>query len=232
MAAESGSQSSGLPLHEGDYAVKNLELKEGKVPKLTSDKIYSQTLFSRLNFWKGYTIQTFGEWYPLDNKAVSFPLVTEETIDKYCIKYAFVHIGFVQVSIKALVKLGPDASVTVTLRDLRHADQKKSTLVAFESSVSMDSPINFNLYPDMSCFLSELFSDEPLHLAIQPQGCDIKDNTKHLHMRFRMCYKLFKTSLEAQPLIKGPRLEIDTQKSHVLVPVDNGDGVVLQRRKE
>ncbi|KAI4354795.1 hypothetical protein L6164_003632 [Bauhinia variegata] len=231
MAAESGSQSSGLPLHEGEYAVKNLELKKGKVPKLTSDQIYSQTLLSKLNFWKGYTIQTFGKWCPLDNEALSFSLVARETIRKYRSKYAFVHIGFVQVSIKALAKLGPDASVTVALTDPRHADEKKSILVAFESSMSMDSPVNFNLYPDTSCYLPELFSDEALHLDIQPQGCDIKDNTKHLLMRFRMCYKLFKTSLEAQPLIKGPRLEIDTQKSHVLVPVDNGDSVVFQRRK-
>ncbi|KAI4354803.1 hypothetical protein L6164_003639 [Bauhinia variegata] len=127
---------------------------------------------------------------------------------------------------------GPDASVIVTLTDERHADLKQSISIAFESGVSMESPISFNLYPDISYYLPGLRSSESLVLNFQPNGCDMKRDSKHLVMSYRMCYKVMKTIADPQPLIKGPRLEIDTQKSHVLVPVANGDNVVLQRRKE
>ncbi|KAI4354799.1 hypothetical protein L6164_003636 [Bauhinia variegata] len=239
MAAESGSQPSGSPQHEftddagqGECAVTNLKLNKGKTPKLTTDQIYSQTLLSKLNFWKGYMVKTSGKWFPFNNNLLSLILLNEETIQKHRKKYAFMHIGFVQVSIKALARLGPDASVTVTLRDARHADLKQSISIAFASRVSMESPISFNLYPDISYYLPGLQSSESLVLTFQPHGCDMKRDSKHLVMSYRMFYKVMKTIADPQPLIKGPRLEIDTQKSHVLVPVANGDRVVLQRRKE
>jgi hypothetical protein len=60
-------------------------------------------------------------------------------------KYKFLHIGFVQVAVKPLTRLGIDASVLLCLRDVRFLQFKPSILGIIQSSVYV-GPIHFDFF--------------------------------------------------------------------------------------
>ena len=70
--------------------------------------------------------------------------------------YRFMHIGFVQVAVKPLLKTGVNAPIYLALCDKRLRHYKSSLLAVIQTNVCK-GPIFFNCYPnfmvDLTCVL-------------------------------------------------------------------------------
>ena len=81
-----------------------LEWNKWNIPTERTDKIYRQTTFSKLSFLTDYTIKTIERTYSLFNEYETIQLFTLDSINWHREKYAFLHVGLVQVAIKPLTR--------------------------------------------------------------------------------------------------------------------------------
>ena len=79
------------------------------------------------------------------------------------------HIGFVQVAIKPLLKKGLNALIFIALRDRRLKKYKSSLLAIIQTNVCK-GPIFFNYYPDFTVDLACPLTTKPLKLDVHVQA--------------------------------------------------------------
>jgi hypothetical protein len=77
----------------------------------------------------------------------------------------------------------------------------------------MTNTIKFNWFPNFSASLSDLANSNGLVVTIDPSYSPTR-----LRVRYKICYKLMKTSLKPNYLFKNPVLEVNTEKANVVVP--------------
>ena len=87
-----------------EYSMKDIDrnLLEWNIPTEKTDKIYQQTSFSKLSFLTNYTIKTIERTYSLFNEYETIQLFSIDSINRHREKYAFLHVGLVQVAVKPL----------------------------------------------------------------------------------------------------------------------------------
>ena len=108
-----------------EYSMKDidrnlLEWNKWNIPTEKTDKIYQQTSFSKISFLRDYTIKNVERTYSLYNEYETIQLFLIESINRHKEKYAFLHIGLVQVAVKPLTREALNTSVSLCLRDDRH----------------------------------------------------------------------------------------------------------------
>ena len=81
-----------------------LEWNKWNIPTETTDKIYRQTSFSKLSFLTDYTIKPVERTYSLLNEYETIQLFLIDSINRHREKYAFLHVGLVQVAVKPLTR--------------------------------------------------------------------------------------------------------------------------------
>ena len=79
-----------------------LEWNKWNIPTKRTDKIYRKTSFFKLYFLIDYTIKTVERTYSLFNEYETIQLFSIDSINKHREKYAFLHVGLVQVAVKPL----------------------------------------------------------------------------------------------------------------------------------
>ncbi|CAJ2669849.1 unnamed protein product [Trifolium pratense] len=178
--------------------------------------IYKQTLLSRFNFMKGYKIITVEKRHSI-RKSKDAYLLSRDEIRSYRRNYQFLHIGLVQFSISSnsLRNNVESFPLSVCLRDSKYPNYQDSILVSIDSDLCVSNGnMNFNWFPNFSSSLSVLVnSNNGLVVTIDPE-----DDSVFLDIKYRVYFKLMKTSLKPDYLFDNPVLEVNTEKVNVIVP--------------
>ena len=200
-----------------------LEWNKWNILTERTDKIYRKTTFSKLTFLTDYTIKTVERTYSLFNEYETIQLFTLDSINRHREKYAFLHVGLVQVAIKPLTREALNTSVLLCLRDDRHLRFNDSLLGMMETSLHK-GPVYFNCYPNFSLSLSDINIMDALTLNVKTDGYAMKEGSEPLAIIYRIYYKLMKTILDPQtiadPSPKGHTLllQASTANSRLRVP--------------
>ncbi|CAK8541287.1 unnamed protein product [Lathyrus sativus] len=209
-----------------EYKIVHFLYKHNRsIRKISTGNIYKQTLLSRLNFTKDYKIITVKKKLHIyDNHCKDIYLILEDDIKSYRSKYQFLHIGLVQISIE----MNSDNYVPhmpVRLRDSKYSNVEDSILVSFATSVD-NRVVKFNWFPNFSTCLSDLENSNALVVTIDPpKTIERVMNEKYplgyeplLKVRYRVCYKLMKTSLKPDYLFQNPVVQVNTDITNFVVP--------------
>ncbi|CAJ2669853.1 unnamed protein product [Trifolium pratense] len=184
------------------------------IKKISTTQIYKQSLFSIFNFLKPYKIITTDQNISIDkNKDVY--LLSRDDIRSHRSNYNFLHIGLVQFSIFSNISTNQELNVSISLRDSKYEKFEDSILIRLDSECK--GVVKFNWFPNFSTRLSDLANSNALVVTI-----DAPDSL-FLKVRYRVCYKLMKKSSKAYYLFQNPILEVDKDKTNVVVvPKSNG----------
>ena len=118
--------------------------------------------------------------------------------------FRFIHLGLIQVGIKPLTRRGINSSVFLRLIDARFTNENQARLGMVEANVS-HGPISFNVNPDLTLSLDDGAPEKALTLRINTFGYHMIEGSRPLALVYRIYYKLFKTNLDPQALIKDPK---------------------------
>ena len=133
------------------------------------DKIYQQTSFSKISFLRDYTIKNVERTYSLYNEYETIQLFLIESINRHKEKYAFLHIGLVQVAVKPLTREALNTNILLCLRDDIHLRFNDSLLGMMETTLH-NGPIYFNCYNNFALSLSYRNIMDALTLNIKTDG--------------------------------------------------------------
>jgi hypothetical protein len=90
------------------------------IPKLNTKDIYLDSSWINSAFKSEYAIKTVEKTFAISMKDCTFQLFDKKFVEAFkAKKYRFLHIGYVQIAVKPLTRLGIDASVLLCLRDAR-----------------------------------------------------------------------------------------------------------------
>ncbi|KAF7844883.1 MP domain-containing protein [Senna tora] len=205
-----------------EYRITHLaEDSDKECDYIPTDQIYKETLLSRVNFLNNtYKIKTLRKTISLQNKQTDVYLLTRASVRRHMSKYDFLHIGLVQAHVTPYHRNGLDIRILVCLRDTKYPNLEDSVLAAFEISLYGGAKW-FNWFPNFSSSLSDLANSNGLVITMEPQGYNLAEGCENSHMfgiSYRMCYKLMKGSPEPKSLFENPVLEVNTERTRVLVP--------------
>jgi hypothetical protein len=162
-------------------------------------------------------------------------LLGRKEIDKNIDNFSFIHFGLVQVAVKPLTRQGLNTSVFLGLRDGRFKIYEDALLGMVESSL-YKGPIYFNCYPNFAVSLTDETVLQTLELNIETPSYNMLEGAQPLVIVYRIYYKLMRTTLEPQALMKSPKgktllLQASTSDSHTKVPTQiNWKDVKLPNR--
>ncbi|CAI8612388.1 unnamed protein product [Vicia faba] len=199
---------------EKEYSIVHFQnpINNFSIKKIPIAQIYKQTLFSIFNFLKPYKITTIEENLSID-KCKDVYLLSRDDIRNHRSKYNFLHIGLVQFSIdNTLLTNEETLNVKISLRDSKFPKFEESILVRLDSDFRKGD-VNFNWFPNFSTRLSDLANSNALVVTI-----DVPEDSVNLKVRYRVCYKLMKKSFKTDYLFENPVIEVDTEKTNVVVP--------------
>nr|XP_012568824.1 uncharacterized protein LOC101493279 isoform X2 [Cicer arietinum] len=204
---------------EEEYSIVHFQYPNNYgIKKISTSEIYRQTLFSRFNFLKPYKIKILEANISVE-KYKDVYLLSRDEIRSHRSKYNFLHIGLVQFSIANNFSSSREETinVSISLRDSKYSKFEDSILVRFDSDICKGD-IKFNWFPNFSTRLSDLANSNALVVTI-----DSPDSV-FLRVRYRVCYKLMEKSLKLDYLFENPMVEVDTEKTKVVVPKSNNQG--------
>jgi hypothetical protein len=112
------------------------------------------------------------------------------------------HVGSVQVAVKPLTRLGINASVLLCLRDARFINFRTSILGMIQSSL-FNGPVHFDVFPNLTLSLDDINILKALTLNVLTSGYDMEEGSRPLAIIYRIYYKLMKTNLDPQAVIKS-----------------------------
>ena len=125
--------------------------------------------------------------------------------------FRFIHLGLIQVGIKPLTRRGINASILLRLIDARFTNENQACLGMVEANVS-HGPISFNVNPDLTLSLDDGAPEKALTLKINTSGYHMIEGSRPLALIYRIYYKLFKTNLDPQALIKDQILLLQASR--------------------
>ena len=170
-----------------------------------------------------YTIKTVERTYSLFNEYETIQLFSIDSINRHREKYAFLHVGLVQVAVKPLTREALNTSVLLCLRDDRHLRFNDSLLGMMETSLH-NGPVYFYCYPNFALNLFDRNIMDALTLNVKIDGYYMKEGSEPLAIIYRIYYKLMKTTLDPQSMVEpSPKghtllLQASTPNSRLHVP--------------
>ena len=108
------------------------------------------------------------------------------------------------VGIKPLTRRGINAAVLLRLLDGRFTCHKQGLLGMVEANISK-GPIHFNVDLDFTISLDDGAPEKALTLKINTTGYQMIEGSRLLALVYRIYYKLLKTNLNPQALLKDPK---------------------------
>jgi hypothetical protein len=116
--------------------------------------------------------------------------------------YKFLHVGSVQVAVKPLTRLGINAYVLLCLHDARFINFRISIIGMIQSSL-FNGPIYFDVFPNLTISLDDINIFKALTLNVLIYGYDMEEGSRPLTIIYRIYYRLMKTNLDPQAIIKN-----------------------------
>jgi hypothetical protein len=158
------------------------------IPKISNKDIYSTSWLK--STWKSeYSVRTVEQTFAISGNNSTFQLFNKRFVnDSKNKEYKFLHVGSVQVAVKPLTRLGINASVLLCLRDARFVNFKTSILGMIQSSL-FNGPVHFDVFPNFTLSLDDINI--------------LKEGSRPLAIIYRIYYKLMKTNLDPQAVIKS-----------------------------
>jgi len=191
------------------------------MPRMDIDTLYKIGLFE---FKKAYPINTHEEAISLQSGTQSIGMINPIAIASHLqATYRFMHIGLVQVAIKALLITRVNAPIYLALRDKRLRHYKSSLLAVIQTNVCK-GPIFFNCYPNFMVDLTCPMTTEALKLDVHVQGDEFLD-FKSFVVVYRVYFRLMSSNLNTRffnPLPSNFQetilLQIEDDKPTVFTP--------------
>jgi hypothetical protein len=172
------------------------------IPKLSPKDIYT-TSWLKSTWRSKYSIRTIEQTFDISGNISTFQFFNKRFIENSKAKdYKFLHVGSVQVTIKPLTRLGINAFVLLCLHDARFVNFRISILGMIQSS-SFNGPIHFDVFPNLTISLDDINILKALTLNVLTSGYDMEEGSKPLSIIYRIYYKLMKTNLDPQAVIKN-----------------------------
>jgi hypothetical protein len=172
------------------------------IPKLSNKEIYTTSWLK--SAWKSeYSVKTVEQTFAISGNNSTFQLFNKRFVnDSKNKEYKFLHVGSVQVAVKPLTRLGINASVLLCLRDARFINFKTSILGMIQSSL-FNGPVHFDVFPNLTLSLDDINILKALTLNVLTSGYDMEEGSRPLAIIYRIYYKLMKTNLDPQAVIKN-----------------------------
>jgi hypothetical protein len=210
-------------MHEEDEVLhSDNDLQNWILPKVDKKEVY-QTSWVPGVFKPEHKVKTIERAYALNKNQEECPLFRKKEMKEFKNKgFRFIHIGLIQVGIKPLTRRGINASVLLRLIDTRFTNENQACLGMVEANVS-HGPISFNVNLDLTLSLDDGAPEKALILRINTSGYHMIEGSRPLALVYRIYYKLFKTNLDPQALIKDPKdqtllLQASREEINVNVP--------------
>uniref|UniRef100_A0A2N9H983 Uncharacterized protein n=1 Tax=Fagus sylvatica TaxID=28930 RepID=A0A2N9H983_FAGSY len=212
-------------VHEEDEVLphSDLDLQNWSLPKINKKEVYDQSSWVSSVFQTEHKVKTVERAYALNKNKEECLLFCKKEMKEFKNKgFRFIHIGLIQVGIKPLTRRGINASVLLRLIDARFTNENQARLGMVEANVGY-GPIWFNVNPDLTLSLDDGAPEKALTLRINTSGYHMIEGSRPLALVYRIYYKLFKTNLNPQALIKDPQdqtllLQASREDINVSVP--------------
>jgi hypothetical protein len=164
--------------------------------------VYNTSWF-KSSFRTEYAIKTVEQTIPISSRNEDFELFGKRFVNQSLAKgFKYLHVGAVQVAVKPLTQLGVDASILMCLRDARFIKFRTSILGMVHTSL-YNGPVYFDIFPNITLALSDVNISKALTLSVLTSGYDMIIGSKPLVIIYRIYYKLLKTNLNPQAVIKN-----------------------------
>ena len=108
--------------------------------------------------------------------------------------YNFVHLGYVCIGITPLFRKGLDVTCLGALLDTRHKNFNDQLIGVIEGPLS-NGPIFLECRPNFTISLTEPYFKECLTLHVKTHGLDIKSQTEHIQIAYRLVVRAVNTTL-------------------------------------
>jgi hypothetical protein len=172
------------------------------IPKISNKDIYTTSWLK--STWKSeYSVRTVEQTFAISGNNSTFQLFNKRFVnDSKNKEYKFLHVGSVQVAVKPLTRLGINASVLLCLRDARFINFRTSILGMIQSSL-FNGLVHFDVFPNLTLSLDDINILKALTLNVLTSGYDMEEGSRPLAIIYRIYYRLMKTNLDPQTVIKN-----------------------------
>jgi hypothetical protein len=132
------------------------------------------------------------------------------------------HVGSVQVAVNPLTRLGINASMILCLHDARYINFRINILGMIQSSL-FNGPIHFYVFPNLTISLDNINILKALTLNVLTSGYDMEEDNRPIAIIYRIYYRLMKTNLDHQTIIKNAGqstllIQSSTQDANIWTP--------------
>jgi hypothetical protein len=172
------------------------------IPKLSNKEIYTTSWLNSV--WKSeYFVKTIEQTFAISGNNSTFQLFNKRFVnDSKAKEYKFLHVGSVQVAVKPLTRFGINAFVLLCLRDARFINFRTSILGMIQSSL-FNGPVHFDVFLNLTLSLDDINILKALTLNVLTSGYDMEESSRPLAIIYRIYYRLMKTNLDPQAVIKN-----------------------------
>lgn len=205
------SSSHTLDNNEYDKVEKGKDLLTWNIPTLPTSKIYKTNLLTHISSHSSLIITkqkncSLSHGGGCLNLFCGADLWVKECNYAWLLsnKYHSIHIGMVQIGVKALTRKPLNAKVLLCLRDARHSNLQDSLLGMVEANLR-DGPFYFNVFPNIveSLFDSDL--DNMLFLSAEVRDFELlPEGPNNIVLMYRVCYKAIKLGFKTRALLESP----------------------------
>jgi hypothetical protein len=192
------------------------------IPKLSAKEVYT-TSWIKSSFKAEYAVKTVEQTVAIFGNNEKFELFSKRFVNNSLVKgFKFLHIGSVQVAVKPLTRLGINSYVLLCLRDARFLVSQTSILGMIQSSL-FNGPIHFDTFPNLTLALNDVNIVNTLTLNVLTSGYNMTKGSKPLAIIYHIYYKLLKTNLNPQAVIKNTGnstllIQSSTQDANIRIP--------------
>jgi hypothetical protein len=180
----------------------SFDFSKWSIPRLPVKEIYNTSWF-KSSFRAEYAFKTVEQTIPISNRNENFELFSKRFVNNSLAKgFMFLHVGSVQVAVKPLARLGINAYVLMCLRDARFTDFQTSILGMVQTSL-YNGPVYFDTFPNITLALSDVNIVKALTLNVLTSSYNMLEGSQPLVIIYRIYYKLLKTNLNPQAIIKN-----------------------------
>ncbi|KAG7951776.1 hypothetical protein I3843_12G026300 [Carya illinoinensis] len=215
-------------INEEDFSVEetdpSVNWNQWTIPRIQPSSIYQTSWFkSNLSFNSEFKVKTVEQTCEVSNVQEKYHLFTKKSIQEFLSKGSkFLHIGFVQIAVKPLTRLGINASILLCLRDARHNQFETSILGMIQSSL-FNGPVYFDCFPDLPLALNDPNILKALTLNIATSGYDMIKGSKPLGVIYQIYYRVLKSILSPKTVLKSTGgktllIQSSTPDANVKVP--------------
>jgi hypothetical protein len=187
------------------YSVKDdssFDFRNCSIPRLPAKKVYKTSWF-KSSFKSEYAIKTVEQTIYISNRNEDFELFNKRFANQSLAKgFKFLHIGVVQVAVKPLTRIGIDASILMCLRDARF-NQFRTNVIGMVHISLFNKHVYFDTFPNITLSLSDVNIFKALTLNVLISGYDILIGSQPVVIIYHIYYKLLKTNLNPQAIIKN-----------------------------